>query len=213
MYIFDDLLAELIQCVLNSINRFPVNIITDRFCNGDSTNDVNYGRKVDYGSERLNAATFHGCDHRLTCLFRLALLHEAYFRSRYAVRFRLKGNSMYPLLRNGKDVVVLGKCPAESLQPMDVVLFRYRGKHVLHRIIRRKGERLLIQGDGSMVAKEECTVDDVVGKVVQICRPSGKEIPVGSWQWTIPSRVWRGLGFLRIWLLRVAYRLFLRPVK
>ena len=213
MYIFDNLLAELIQCVLNSINRFPVNIITDRFCNGDSTNDVNYGRKVDYGSERLNAATFHGGDHRLTCLFRFALLYEAYFRSRYAVILRLKGNSMYPLLRNGKDVVVLGKCPAESLQPMDVVLFRYRGKHVLHRIIRREGERLLIQGDGSIVAKEECTVDDVVGKVVQICRPSGKEIPVGSWQWTIPSRVWRGLGFLRIWLLRVAYRFFLRPVK
>ena len=201
MYIFDNLLAELIQCVLNSINRFPVNIITDRFSNGDSTNDVNYGRKVDYGSERL------------TCLFRLALLYEAYFRSRYAVILRLKGNSMFPLLRNGKDVVVLEKCPAESLQPMDVVLFRYRGKHVLHRIIRREGERLLIQGDGSIVAKEECTVDDVVGKVVQICRPSGKEIPVGSWQWTIPSRVWRGLGFLRIWLLRVAYRLFLRPVK
>ena len=201
MYIFDDLLAELIQCVLNSINRFPVNIITDRFSNGDSTNDVNYGCKVDYGSERL------------TCLFRLALLYEAYFRSRYAVILRLKGNSMYPLLRNGKDVVVLGKCPAESLQPMDVVLFRYRGKHVLHRIIRREGERLLIQGDGSIVAKEECTVDDVVGKVLRICRPSGKEIPVSSWQWTIPSRVWRGLGFLRIWLLRVAYRLFLRPVK
>lgn len=201
MYIFDNLLAELIQCVLNSINRFPVNIITDRFCNGDSTNDVNYDRKVDYGSERL------------TCLFRLALLYEAYFRSRYAVILRLKGNSMFPLLRNGKDVVILEKCPADSLQPMDVVLFRYRGKHVLHRIIRREGERLLIQGDGSIVAKEECTVDDVVGKVVQICRPSGKEIPVGSWQWTIPSRVWRGLGFLRIWLLRVAYRLFLRPVK
>ena len=129
------------------------------------------------------------------------------------VRFRLKGHSMFPLLRNGKDEVILEKCFPENLKPMDVVLFRYRGKHVLHRIIRREGERLLIQGDGSIVAKEECTVDDVVGKVVQICRPSGKEIPVGSWQWTIPSRVWRGLGFLRIWLLRVAYRLFLRPVK
>ena len=129
------------------------------------------------------------------------------------VRFRLKGHSMFPLLRNGKDEVILEKCFPENLKPMDVVLFRYRGGHVLHRIIRREGERLLIQGDGSMVAKEECTVDDVVGKVVQICRPSGKEIPVGSWQWTIPSRVWRGLGFLRIWLLRVAYRLFLRPVK
>lgn len=39
-------------------------VITDRFCNGDSTNDVNYGRIVDYGSERLNAATFHGGDFR-----------------------------------------------------------------------------------------------------------------------------------------------------
>ena len=37
-------------------------LITDRFCNGDSTNDINYGRKTDYGSERLNAATFHGGD-------------------------------------------------------------------------------------------------------------------------------------------------------
>lgn len=37
-------------------------LITDRFCNGDSTNDINYGRITDYGSERLNAATFHGGD-------------------------------------------------------------------------------------------------------------------------------------------------------
>lgn len=39
-------------------------VITDRFCNGDTTNDVNYGRRVDYGSERLNAATFHGGDFK-----------------------------------------------------------------------------------------------------------------------------------------------------
>lgn len=39
-------------------------VITDRFCNGDPSNDVNYGRIVDYGSERLNAATFHGGDFK-----------------------------------------------------------------------------------------------------------------------------------------------------
>ena len=39
-------------------------VITDRFCNGDSTNDENYGRIVDYGSEQLNAATFHGGDFK-----------------------------------------------------------------------------------------------------------------------------------------------------
>ena len=37
-------------------------VITDRFYNGDNSNDINYGRIVDYGSERLNAATFHGGD-------------------------------------------------------------------------------------------------------------------------------------------------------
>lgn len=39
-------------------------VITDRFCNGDPTNDVNYGRIVDYGSDQLNAATFHGGDFK-----------------------------------------------------------------------------------------------------------------------------------------------------
>lgn len=39
-------------------------VITDRFCNGDTTNDVNYGRINDYGSEQLNAATFHGGDFK-----------------------------------------------------------------------------------------------------------------------------------------------------
>ena len=39
-------------------------VITDRFCNGDTSNDVNYGRITDYGSERMNAATFHGGDFK-----------------------------------------------------------------------------------------------------------------------------------------------------
>ncbi len=51
-------------------------VITDRFCNGDTTNDVNYGRIVDYGSERLNAATFHGGDFRGM----LEKAKEGYFR-------------------------------------------------------------------------------------------------------------------------------------
>lgn len=39
-------------------------VITDRFANGDTTNDINYARIVDYGSEQLNAATFHGGDFK-----------------------------------------------------------------------------------------------------------------------------------------------------
>jgi hypothetical protein len=128
------------------------------------------------------------------------------------VRFRLKGNSMFPLLRNMKDSVILEKCSMHDLKPMDVVLFRYRGTHVLHRIIQRTGDDLLIQGDGSIVAMEQCTVNDVVGKVTGICRPSGKIVSVENWKWKLSSRLWRTSNSMRKFLLRVAYKLFLKPV-
>lgn len=50
-------------------------VITDRFENGDPSNDINYGRIVDYGSEQLNAATFHGGDFKGM----LAKAKEGYF--------------------------------------------------------------------------------------------------------------------------------------
>lgn len=104
-------------------------------------------------------------------------------------------------------IVLANKLLNQDLNPREVVLFRYRGGHVLHRILQRKGNDLLIQGDGSKVAMEQCTVDDVVGKVTSVHRPSGKTVSVESWQWKLPSRLWRGLGCLRKWILRIAYRL------
>jgi hypothetical protein len=121
------------------------------------------------------------------------------------VQFRLKGVSMFPLIRGGKDDVVLRPCSAEELRPMDVVLFKYKGKHLLHRIIRREGNRLLIQGDGSYVAQEQCSVDAVIGKVQAIVRSSGKAVSVESWQWRLPSFVWWKLGVLRNPFLRILH--------
>ena len=135
---------------------------------------------------------------------------EAEIAEGKAVRFRLKGNSMFPLLRNGKDEVILEKCFPENLRPMDVVLFRYRDGHVLHRILERKGGNLLLQGDGSIAAKEQCTIDDLVGKVTSVHRPSGRIVSVESWKWKFPSRLWRSMGYSRKWILRVAYKLFLK---
>lgn len=125
----------------------------------------------------------------------------------HPVRFRLKGQSMFPLLRSGKDEVVLHPCTESELRPMDVVLFRYRAIHVLHRILRREGNRLLIRGDGAYVATEQCTTADVVGVVRQIVRPSGRSISVDSWRWRLPSRLWCSLGIFRTPFLRLLHRL------
>ena len=124
------------------------------------------------------------------------------------VQFRLKGVSMFPLMRNGKDEVVLYPCKGEELKPMDVVLFRYRGKHLLHRIIRREGDCLYIQGDGSYVAKESCNVADVVGKMHAVIRPGGRRVSVESRSWRIQSLLWQKTGIFRPFLLRVLRVLF-----
>lgn len=124
------------------------------------------------------------------------------------VRLRLKGNSMFPLLRNNKDVVVLAPCVGEKLVPMDVVLFRYRGDYVLHRIVRREGDRLLMQGDGVYASYEQCMVGDVVGRVIAVCRPNGRVDSVDGWRWRIASRLWRVAEPLRRCVLKFLYYYF-----
>ena len=125
-----------------------------------------------------------------------------------SVQFLLKGVSMYPLIRGGKDKIVLSPCSPGELRPMDVVLFRYRGQHLLHRIIRRDGDLLTIKGDGSYVAMEVCNVFDVIGRVQAVIRPSGKETPVVSWKWKLPSFIWNKMGILRNPILKILHHMF-----
>ena len=119
-----------------------------------------------------------------------------------SVRFRAKGVSMHPLIRGGKDEILLSPCSDKELKPMDVVLFKYKGQHVLHRIIRKEDNILTIKGDGSYTAKEECTTEDVIGKVQAIIRPSGKVISVDSWRWRLPSYIWNKMGIFKNPILR-----------
>lgn len=138
---------------------------------------------------------------------------EAEISEGHSVQLRLKGDSMYPLLRNGRDQVVLFPCNPDELRPMDVILFRYNGKHFLHRILHIEGNRLYIQGDGSLVAKEECSKEDVIGKVHTIIRPSGKRISVKSLWWRIPSCLWRATGIFRKYILRFLHHFIVQHPK
>ena len=123
-----------------------------------------------------------------------------------SVQFRLKGVSMYPLIREGKDEVLLSPCSHTDLNPMDVILFKYNGRHLLHRIIRTDGHFLYIQGDGSVIAKEKCLYTDVVGKVEAVIRPSGKRISINNWRWQLPSFIWTKSGIFRTLLLKTVFR-------
>ena len=118
----------------------------------------------------------------------------------------LKGISMYPFIRNGKDKVLLTSVSLQTpLKKLDVVLFRYRGKHILHRIISIKGDTYIIQGDGIYASREICHKADIIGKVVEVHRLSSdnhyKIIPTKSTCWKNLSGLWNLLRPLRRYLL------------
>lgn len=132
---------------------------------------------------------------------------ESEIKSGRSVKFRVKGYSMMPLLRNGKDEVVVGPYDKEELKLFDVILFRQTDRYVLHRIIQKRDSRYLMQGDGVCRFYEECEDTDIIGVVRKVCRPSGKKIETDSMCWRLESRLWLGLGGCRGMVLRVLNRL------
>ena len=125
-----------------------------------------------------------------------------------SVTMLVRGDSMRPLLRNGRDTVVVAPRGEAPLRVLDIVLFRYRGRHVLHRIVRIEGDRLTLAGDGNYRLRERCTSDDIVARMVCAVRPSGRIVECDSRRWRIQSRLWLAIPeWVRRQLLRIMWHL------
>lgn len=81
------------------------------------------------------------------------------------VKITLVGTSMQPTLCEG-DVLTLASLNGEP-SVGDVVLFRYRGRHLLHRIISVADGLYTTQGD-NCIATECCRREDIVAKLVAV---------------------------------------------
>ena len=95
------------------------------------------------------------------------------------VRIPVKGKSMRPFLRDGETVEII---PATGRQVHwgDIVLARTgTGQIVLHRVTRRKKDRLWLMGDANSAQKEEITVGDVWAFTVTVYR-KGKKRKINS---------------------------------
>ena len=122
------------------------------------------------------------------------------------VTFRVKGNSMYPFLRNGCDLVTLRTFVPEDLKPGTIILFKYQSKYLLHRIIQLKGTNCYLRGDNNWsFCLESCTIDDMVAMVIAVER-NGRNISCNSYGWRICSFLWMKSHFLRVMLFNL-YRL------
>lgn len=138
---------------------------------------------------------------------------EVYIQKGMPVTLRVKGTSMFPLLRNERDLVEFHPFKEQELQRGAIVLFRHKQQFIMHRIIKRTGNELIIQGDGICGKYEQASVSDVIALVKTVIRVSGKNkekaIACSSFQWRFLSASWMLLSPFRRYLLAIYRRLSL----
>lgn len=113
----------------------------------------------------------------------------------------VRGSSMRPLLCDGRDSVVLAPFADGELTAGAVVLFRHGGRHLLHRIVKRTGQNLELQGDASPVV-EKAAAADVAAIVREIIKDNGRIVRNGSPEW---RRDFRRVRFRR-WMQKLMSR-------
>ena len=133
---------------------------------------------------------------------------EAMLSEGREVQIRMKGHKhAAPAAQRARPGRARRPAPTPArLQPGDVVLFRCCGRHILHRIVRRDGDRLTLAGDGNYRITEQCTTRDVAGIAVRIIRASGRVVGCDSPGWQLRSRLWLAIPpWLRRQVLRVLW--------
>lgn len=111
------------------------------------------------------------------------------------VRFLPRGISMLPMLRQGRDAVILSPLP-EKLKKYDLPLYRRDdGHYVLHRII-RVGKTYTCMGDNQLDPEPGVRHDQMIGLVTAFTRDN-QVVSVNAWQYRLYCRVWPLAQFAR----------------
>ena len=132
-------------------------------------------------------------------------LIEEKLRSGDNVRFSPRGVSMLPLLRQGKDAVVLSPAP-KKLKRFDIPLYvRRDGKFTLHRIV-KVGNTYTCIGDNQYRYEFGISHDQVIGVVSAIYR-GNKRIEVDSIIMRFYAYVWCYSRPIRYRLIRFKARI------
>ena len=124
------------------------------------------------------------------------------------LRFKARGTSMYPFIKDG-DALEFELLDPHDVRPADVVLFWNQRNHrlVVHRVIRvttsDSNPRLITQGDALYHSDGSIDPRDVLGKLTAIIR-KGKYIDANAWSFRVLSLIWNAFPSFT----RKIYRVF-----
>lgn len=144
------------------------------------------------------------CNERHVRLEQLLPVIEEQLSQGRQVKFSPMGTSMLPMLRQGRDQVVLSPVP-RKLKKYDLPLYRRdNGQFVLHRVI-WAGETYTCMGDNQFVAEPGLRHEQMIGLVTAFWREE-KEIRVTDASYWIYCRLWHYSRPLRhLWRRSLAW--------
>lgn len=126
------------------------------------------------------------------------------------VTITVKGNSMNPFVVHLRDQMTLGPWKDEDIKKGTVALVRdIHGNHLIHRIIKREGNKVILLGDGNIKITETATLDNVIGILYSVTRKGHTYKPEG-FIWRAYSALWMATTPIRRYPLAIWRRLFLK---
>ncbi len=121
------------------------------------------------------------------------------------------GDSMMPLIKQGRDVLVISAVNGR-LKRYDIPLYkRDSGQYVLHRILKVRKNDYVICGDNRCNKEYGITDRHIIGVLSGIIR-DGREIPVTNIKCRIYAHLWCDFFPVRVLIIRIR-QIFKRRLK
>lgn len=122
-----------------------------------------------------------------------------------------KGTSMIPFIKNNNKVLLTAP---DNLKKGDIVLFKYHGNYILHRLIKihnnledKKTPTAEMMGDGILKTKELAPVENILGKVKSIINKQEQIVYPNKKSERIKWELWHLCKPIRRYLLGIYRRL------
>ena len=113
------------------------------------------------------------------------------------------GDSMMPLLRQNRDLLIVERKPEGRCKKYDVVLYRRpAGEYVLHRILKVRRDDYVICGDNRWQREFGVPDDWILGVLTAVVR-DGKQINVTDSEYRRYVRLWCDFFWIRAGILWV----------
>lgn len=114
------------------------------------------------------------------------------------------GDSMLPLLRQGRDLMVIEKRPEGPCKRYDAVLYkRPNGKYVMHRILKKRPDGYVICGDNRWMREFGVPDEWIIGILTGVLRDGRDLIRVTDPKYRLYVHLWCDFYWVRAFILRL----------